>query len=295
MHDELLYLIDPRRDRWRWKLLGEGRRHPSSPLRRGRSDHRSISIADRRRNNEGDERLVLAVQNSGLDLTELRLKNVLNSLCLDAVPAHLELRVDSAEKVHALRLDVDLTFVPGAVEAAELRVRNELLGGLLRQVAVSARHVHPSDAELSDLPVRKRAKLPGLEDDISDVGERRADGDGLPRPQALATGVGARLCRAVRIDDLPSAAGPGLHERAGKGFARRHDVAAQWIREIHLRGWCEGGEKHRRTEQHCDFSFAEDSEKVRAGANLLLCKQDHSASRYPGAVHLGNAAVVSHR
>src|SRR6516162_6066287 len=171
MHDKLLYQIDPRRDRWRWKLLGEGRRHPSSPLRRGRSDHRSISIADRRRNDKGDERLVLAVQNSGLDLTELRLKNVLNSLCLDAVPAHFELRVDSAEKVHALRLDVDFAFVPGAVEAAELRVRDELLGGLRRQVTVSARQLHPSDAELSHLPVGKWAELVGLEDYISDVGE----------------------------------------------------------------------------------------------------------------------------
>src|SRR6516162_2571295 len=171
MHDELLYQIDPRRDRWRWKLLGEGGRHPSSPLRRGRSDHRSISIADRRRSDEGNERLVLAVQNSGLDLTELRLKNVLNSLCLDAVPAHFELRVDSAEKVHALRLDVDFALVPGAVEAAELRVRDKLLGGLLRQVAVSARHLHPSDAKLTDLSVRKWAELVGLEDDISNVRE----------------------------------------------------------------------------------------------------------------------------
>src|SRR6516162_4398614 len=203
--------------------------------------------------------------------------------------AQFELRLDSAEKVHALRLDVDFAFVPGAVEAAELRVRDELLGGLLRQVAVSARHLHPSDAELSDLPVRKRAELVGLEDDITDVGEWWADGAGLPRSQTLATGVGARLGRAVCIDDLPSAPGPGLHERAGKGFARRHDVAAQWIWKIHLGGWCEGGEKHRRTEQHCDFSLAEDREKVRAGANLLLGKQDHSASRYPGAVHLGNA------
>src|SRR6516164_11141471 len=129
-------------------------------------------MVDRRCNDEGDERLVLAVQNSGLDLTELHLKNVLNSLCLDAVPAHFELHVDSAEKVHALRLDVDFAFVPGAVEAAELRVRDELLGGLLRQVAVSARHVHPSDAELSNLPVGQWAELIDLEDDIGDVGKR---------------------------------------------------------------------------------------------------------------------------
>jgi hypothetical protein len=68
-------------------------------------------------------------QNGGFDVAELGLEDVLNGLHLDAMPAHLELRVDSAEEVHALCLDVDFAFVPGAVEAAELRVRYELLGG----------------------------------------------------------------------------------------------------------------------------------------------------------------------
>ena len=70
----------------------------------------------------------MVVQNGGFDVTELGLEDVLNGLHLDAMPAHLELRVDSAEEVDALCLDVDLAFVPGAVEAAELRVRDELLG-----------------------------------------------------------------------------------------------------------------------------------------------------------------------
>ena len=87
------------------------------------------------------------------------------------MPAHLELRVDAAEEVHALCLDVDLAFIAGAVEAAELRMRDELFGGELRQVAVPARDVHPSDAELSNLSVRQWAQLINLEDDIGDVGE----------------------------------------------------------------------------------------------------------------------------
>ena len=127
-------------------MLGERRRHPGGPLRRRWSDHRDFSFADRRRGDKGDERLVLVIQNSGLDLTELRLEDILNGLRLDAMPAHFELRVDSAEEVHALRSDVDLAFVPSAVQAAELRVRDELLGGLLRQVAVAARNVDPADA-----------------------------------------------------------------------------------------------------------------------------------------------------
>ena len=222
-------------------MFGEGRCHPASPRRRRWSDHRDFFFGDRRRGDEGDERLVLVVQHSGLDFTELRLEDILNGLCLDTVPAHFELRIDSAEEVHTLRADVDLAFVPGAVETAELRVGDELLGCLLRQVAVPARHVYSADAELTNLAVGQRAKLVDLEDDVSDVGERRADGDGLPRPQTLAARVGARLCGAVGVDDLPSTPRPGLHERAGKSFARRHDVAAQRIGEIHLGGWCEGG------------------------------------------------------
>jgi hypothetical protein len=70
------------------------------------------------------------------------------------VPAHFELRVDSAEEVYALRLNVDFAFIAGAVEAAELRMRDELFGRELRQVAVPARKVHATDAELSNLSVR---------------------------------------------------------------------------------------------------------------------------------------------
>ncbi len=63
--------------------------------------------AERRRGDEGDERLVLVVEHRGLDLAELRLEDVLDRLGLDAVPADLELRVDPAEEVHPLRSDVD--------------------------------------------------------------------------------------------------------------------------------------------------------------------------------------------
>jgi hypothetical protein len=70
------------------------------------------------------------------------------------MPAHFELRVDSAEEVHALCLNVNFAFVAGAVETAELRVRDELLGGLSRQITISARNVYPANAELPNLAVR---------------------------------------------------------------------------------------------------------------------------------------------
>ena len=63
---------------------------------------------------------------------------------------------------------------------------------------------------------------------------------------------------AVGVDDLSSATRPGLHERAGEGFARRHDIAAQWVRQIQLRSWCESGKQHWGTEQHRDLCFTED-------------------------------------
>jgi hypothetical protein len=56
------------------------------------------------------------------------MEHVLNGLYLDAMPAHLELRVDSAQEVHTLRPDIDPTHIPGAEEAAEPRVCDELLG-----------------------------------------------------------------------------------------------------------------------------------------------------------------------
>ncbi len=74
--------------------------------------------------------------------------------------------------MYALCSDVDSAPVAGSVEAAEARVRNELPGGFLREVSVSARKVHSTDAELSDLPVGQRAKSTHLEDDVRDVGER---------------------------------------------------------------------------------------------------------------------------
>ena len=77
-----------------WKLFGQGRCYVGSPLHRRRSDRQNRFLADRRRGDESDERLVLVVYDSGLDLSELRLENVLNGLCFDAVPADLELRVD---------------------------------------------------------------------------------------------------------------------------------------------------------------------------------------------------------
>src|ERR1700730_19325452 len=98
------------------------------------------------------------------------------------MPTHFELRVNSAEEVHALSFNVDLAFVAGAVEATEQRVRNEFLGGLLRQVAVVARNVHPTDAELSNLSVGQWAELAHLEDPEGDVSECGPHGGGVPRP-----------------------------------------------------------------------------------------------------------------
>ena len=46
-------------------------------------------------------------------------------------------------------------------------------------------------------------------------------------------------------------------------IAGRRDVAAKRIGEVHF-GGMRGGEQNRRTEQHPDLSFAENSDAVRA-------------------------------
>src|SRR5207342_402473 len=125
---------------------------------------------------------------------------------------------------------------------------------------------HSPDTELSNLPMGQWLELVSLEDDVGDIGEWRSNCDGLPLPQTLSARVGARLCGSVSVDDLPSAPGPGLNERAGEGFARRNDVAAQRIGQIEFGAWCEGGEQDRRTEEHRDLGFSEDDGEFRAGS-----------------------------
>ncbi len=153
--------------------------------------------------------------------------------------------------------------------------------------------MYPANAELSNLTVRQRVELVDLENDIGDVGKRRTDGDGFPRPQALAAGVGAGFRGAVGVDDLSSATRPGLHQCAGEGLARRHDIAAQRVGEIQLRVSGKGGQQHRGTEQHGNLGCTENWQQIRPGSNLLSGQHDHGATRYPGAVHLGNAAVIT--
>ena len=194
--------------------------------------------------------------------------------------------------MYTLAVDIDFASVPGAVEAAELGVDDERSGGLLRQIAVAACNMHPADAELSNLTVGQGVELVDLENDIGDVGEGRAYGDGLSRPQALAACVGARLRGTVGIDDLSSATRPGLHQRVGEGLAGRHDIAAQRVGQIQLGVGRKGGQQHRRAEQYGDLGFTQDWQQIRAGSNLLPGQHDHRATRYPGAVHLGDTAVV---
>ena len=292
LQDEPVDEEDPGRDRRPGKLAGERRRHLGRPGGGGGSDRRSSSLSNRRRDDEGDECIVLGVDDGGLDLGELRLEEVLDRLGLDAVATHLELRVDPAEEVHTLHPDVDPATIAGPVEAAESGVGDELLGGQLREVAVPARDLHTADAELPHLPVGQRAKAAHLEHDVGDAGKRGADGDGLSRTQALTARVGARLGGTVGVDDLPPSPRPRFDQRAGECLAGWHDVTAQRIGQVHLGGLCEGGEEDRRAEEHRDLGLAEDGDEVRAGPDLLLGEQDHGAARHPGAVHLGDAAVV---
>jgi len=142
------------------------------------------------------------------------------------VPAHFELRIDPAEKMHPLLLNIDPAFVTGTIEAAKLWVSDELLGGLLRQIAVTTRHVDTADTEFSNLSMREWSELTDFENHIGDIGERRPNRDGLPGTQTLAAGISAAFGWAIRVYDLPSAPGPGFHERCRKRFTRWHYVPA---------------------------------------------------------------------
>ena len=188
--------------------------------------------------------------------------------------------------MYALREDVYFTSISGAVEATETRMCDELLGRLLGQVSITPRHMGSANAKFPNAPMRQWLKFVYLENHVSDVSHRRANRDSLPRPQTLSTCVSASLGRAVGVDNLPSSPRPGLHKCIGKSFAGRHNITANRIGQVHMGIWRKGGEKHRRTEKHSDFRFAQHRDEVRPGSDLLLGQHNDGATGYPGAVHL---------
>ena len=91
LHDEFVHQEDPCWHRWCRQLLGQGRRDLGGPPVRCGGNHRGLVLRDRRCADESDQLLVLVVQHCGLDLLEPGLQDILDSLGLDTVPAHLEL------------------------------------------------------------------------------------------------------------------------------------------------------------------------------------------------------------
>jgi len=88
-----------------------------------------------------------------VDLAELSLQHVLDRLHLDPVPAHFKLRVDSAQEMHALRLDIDPASVARAVKAAETRMVYELPRGPFRQMPIVAPQVPAANSNLPPFPI----------------------------------------------------------------------------------------------------------------------------------------------
>jgi hypothetical protein len=84
--------------------------------------------------------------------------------------------------MHAMCLDVYFAFVPGSVQAAKPGVSDEFLSGLFRQIAVTACNVYSANTKLTNFPMWQWVKLVNLENNVRDIGERRAYGDRLARP-----------------------------------------------------------------------------------------------------------------
>ena len=276
-------------------MFGQARGDPCRPLWRCCSDACVVGVAKRPRGDEGDQFIVLVVEYGGFYLRELRLQDVLDGLDLDTVSAHLELRVDAAKEVHAMRTRIDTALVACAVEAPEAWMRDEFLRRLHGQITVAARNMNAANAKFSCLTVRQWIEFARFKYDVGDVGQGATDGDRLSGSQTLATRVRARFRWTVGIDDLAPATRPRLNQSGGKSFAGRHDVAAQGIGQVQLRGGRQRAQQHRGAEQHRDLCFSKNAQQIRAGSQLLPGQQNHSATGHPGAVHLGNAAVVTQR
>ena len=95
------------------------------------------------------------------------------------MPAHLELRVQPAKEVHTLGLDIYLASIPAAVQATKAGVIYEFLCRLFRQIAVTARNVHPANTEFTDFSVCQWLKSACLKNHISHVRKWRSYGDGF--------------------------------------------------------------------------------------------------------------------
>ena len=207
--------------------------------------------------------------------------------------ADLELAIDPAEKLCLQQDRVDPAAIARAIEAAQSRVLNEPRRRLRRQVAIAAGEVHASDAEFADLAVRPFLQVVLGQNHIRHIGKRRADRHWASWPQALATGIRARLRRAVGVDDLTAAPRPGLHECRRKGLSRRHDEATDRRRQVDLRLCGERRQQNRRAEEHGDFCLDQQRHKVWPRADLIFRQQDNRGPRHPGGIHLRNAAVVA--
>ena len=248
-----------------------------------------------RRHHKRDQLLSLVVDHRRLNLSKPVLQEVFDRLNLHPMAADLQLGIDAAEKVNLLQHRVDPAAIAGAVEPAKPRMLEKLLCCLLGKVAVAAGQMHAADAEFSDLSMRAFVEAPLFENQVGHVGKWRADRDRFARPEALPAGVGARFGGAVGVDDLPAAAGPGLHERRRKGLPRGHDEAAEGPGKIDLRPRGERGQQHRRAEQHGDFGRGQQRHEIGARADLLFGDQHHAAAAHPGCIHLRDAAVVAER
>jgi len=92
------------------------------------------------------------------------------------------------------------------------------------------------------------------------------------------------ICRRPRVHGSTRAGGKASPAGRRSGRSGRGDPA---------RGRREGGQQHGGTEEHRHLGLTEDGDEIRAGPDLLPGQEDHGTTRHPGAVHLGDAAVVS--
>ena len=146
------------------------------------------------------------------------------------MPTYFELCVDPAKKVHTLRPLINFASIAGAIQTSEARMCNELLSCLRGQITIPASDVNTTDAQFTDLTMRERCELVDLKDHVSNIGQRRANGNGFTRAQALTARVSAGLCWTVSVDDLSPGTCPGLYQGCRKSLPGRYDIATQGVR-----------------------------------------------------------------
>ena len=214
-----------------------------------------------------------------------------DGLELDAVAAHLDLRIDAAVEAD-LAVAVAADEVAGPVDAADAGQGREALPGQLRQAEVAAGQARTGDAQFAGLAVAHRLAV--VAEDPGDVRRHRpADGHRSARQHAAAHHRHRALGRTIAVLQ-PNLAAPEVGEVRRQRLAA--DVTQPQVRQLGARRpHVHRAQQRRRRAEHGDALAAEPRHEVGPHAHRLVVERHHRRARREREPRLLDRRVVRRR